>query len=163
MADFEKELKALVTAANPPAGYVHESAGAPFSIHNGPIFTRQNGDQIERGFRVSAHHLNGMGTLHGGMMMAFADNLLGHVTGAEVLAPTLSTELTAKFISMVRPGQWVDGRGIVLDVTGDIIRARAELSVGPRIFFEAEGSFTIMRRHQKRYMEKKARRDEAED
>lgn len=148
---YDEELE----LARPPEGYVLEELGAPFSMHNGPVFTKRLADgDIWRGFRVLKRHCNGFGTLHGGMLMAFTDNLLGYVTGFAASAPTLTMRLNADFLGMVRPGQWVDGHGWVTRKTKEIVFAQAELLVGERKVFTADGVFAAMQgraeRRQKR-------------
>ncbi len=48
-----------------------------FETHNGPFWHRMEDDgHIHCAFRVESKHLNGMGNVHGGCFMAFADYCL---------------------------------------------------------------------------------------
>ena len=62
----------------PPAGFVRSGSRGPFSSHNGPYFHRaEMGEVTEQAFYALPRHANGLGLVHGGMLTAFLDGLMG--------------------------------------------------------------------------------------
>lgn len=66
----------------PPEGFSPMALVDPFEAHMGPIFLRQLEDQsgngeIEAAFYVDERHVREDGVAHEGMMMTFADSILG--------------------------------------------------------------------------------------
>ena len=48
----------------------------PFEDHAGPFYYQENNKGNISAFECKKHHLNGMGSLHGGMIMSFIDYTL---------------------------------------------------------------------------------------
>lgn len=93
-----------------PPGYVpvfHEG----FNAHVGPVMRKQGegGAPDHFRFRVEPHHLNVNGILHGGMLMALADVVLG-CTATEATGAACSTvSLNCDFVAAGRAGDLIEG------------------------------------------------------
>lgn len=89
------------------------------SAANGPLWGRAAGDHLDLGFRVEKRHCNPRDVCHGGMMLTFADMLLGFGTSwsnPEVgFLPTIN--LNGDFIAPAPLGAWVSGSAHVLRIT----------------------------------------------
>jgi uncharacterized protein (TIGR00369 family) len=101
-----------------------------FSDVNGPLWRRIEDGKLTVGFRVEARHCNPMGNCHGGMMMTFADMLLGIGSNfAERLGRFLPTvNMTSDFLAPAPLGSWVEGRAEVLRVTRNLVFAQAVIT-----------------------------------
>lgn len=101
---------------------------------NGPFFVRRADHDVTIGMRVEKRHCNSMGTMHGGMILAFTDVSL--TVGANIIAktrrflPTLS--VTCDFIGPAKAGDWVQMPVQVLRVTRSYVFAQAVIETGER-------------------------------
>ena len=66
------ESHSTVSPALPP-GYEHYAYEDPFEDHVGPLGYKIEGNKISFAFQADGRHANTSGTLHGGMLMTFAD------------------------------------------------------------------------------------------
>ncbi len=135
----------------PPPGYVaRENPRGPFSVTSGPFYDRPVETGRCRGFRVKPHHCNGLGIAHGGMLMTFADELLGSAVTHSSGGRALTLRLNADFLSMAREGDWIDGLATVTRMSRSIAFVECRLSVGERTVLMASGVFKMMRGRQDR-------------
>ena len=127
----------------PAPGFVESTTRGPFTTHNGPVFHRPD-DAFVRGFRALPRHCNLFGIVHGGMLMTFADGVLGAAVWQATKTRSVTLRMNSDFVGMVRAGEWVEGRGAVTRATRSLAFARAELTSGGKIVFTAEGVFKLM-------------------
>jgi uncharacterized protein (TIGR00369 family) len=101
-----------------------------FADINGPLWRRIEDGKLTIGFRVEKRHCNPAGGCHGGMLMTFADMLLGMGANfAERLNRFLPTiNLTGDFLAPAPMGSWVEGRTEVLRVTRNMVFAQAVIT-----------------------------------
>ena len=115
-----------------PANYGHwHGDGAEDYI--GPFFFYVDGDIIHTAFRVQEHHCNAHGSVHGGVLMTFADYLLclaAHSGDSESVA-TISCN--SEFIAPAWCGDLVLGRGEMVKKTGSMVFVRSEISANDEI------------------------------
>jgi uncharacterized protein (TIGR00369 family) len=97
---------------------------------NGPLFGKLDGERLLLGFRVEPRHCNPADICHGGMLMTFADMLLG--IGANYQSklgrflPTVN--MTADFLAPAPLGAWVEGAVDVLRTTRNLVFAQCLLT-----------------------------------
>jgi uncharacterized protein (TIGR00369 family) len=132
MADGNGNAYGGVTVldSGPFAGWMTWGLGGdPYETHNGPFCYKLEPDgRIRAAFQPQRHHLNGMGALHGGAMMSFADFALfaiAHQSLVETTAVTLSCN--SEFISAGGLDGWVEAEGDVIKETKSIIFVRGLL------------------------------------
>lgn len=130
----------------PPDGFVFNPTRGPFSAHNGPFYDKEEPGCFRRGFRARKRHCNGHGIVHGGLLMAFADSLLAGAAWLETRKRIVTIRMTSDFLSMARPGDWVEGAGGVTRATRSIVFTEAQIQVGDRLVLTASGLFKTMRR-----------------
>lgn len=134
--------------ANPPAGYTQSTTRGPYTTHNGPFFHMTTPDGgFRHGVRVQKRHCNSKGITHGGMLMAFADGLLGTAVYLETKTVALTARMNSDFLSSARPGDWLEGTAWVTKATRSVVFCEAELRVGERLVLKATGVFKLMSRH----------------
>jgi uncharacterized protein (TIGR00369 family) len=119
--------------AAPPAGFqpMPLSGKADFVHVNGPLFARVEDGRLSLGFRVELRHCNPAKICHGGMLMTFADMVLGLGSNfAEKLGRFLPTvNMTSDFLAPAPLGSWVEGRVEVLRVTRNLVFAQTLITV----------------------------------
>lgn len=99
-----------------------------FMLHVGPVWYRAEPEGCTIVADMKPHHLNGGGTVHGGMLMTLADTLLGRtisVVLGDGKAATVS--LNCDFLAAARSGERIIGRGRITRRTRTIVFLAGEL------------------------------------
>lgn len=135
---------------NPPDGFQQSTTRGPYTRHNGPFFHKTTEDGFWHGVRVQRRHCNSKGITHGGMLMAFADGLLGTAVYLETKTVALTARMNSDFLSSARPGEWLEGTARVTRATSSVAFCEAELYVGSRSVLRATGVFKLMQRHKEK-------------
>src|SRR4051812_38924731 len=74
----------------------------------GPLWQKRHGDTVMLAFLADTKHLNRRGVVHGGMLMAFADQALGiSAWEANRGLPQATIQLDMHFIAAVQAGEFV--------------------------------------------------------
>ena len=113
----------------------------------GPFWFRrdEDGQGFRYGFPAEARHLNMGGVVHGGMLMSFADDVLGMtVWEAAGRKPCTTVQLSTQFIAPVKLGEFVEGRAEVLRTTRSVVFVRGLVTVGERTIVHADGIWKIL-------------------
>lgn len=111
----------------------------------GPFFFRIEGEIIHTAFRVDAHHCNSHNSLHGGVMMSFADYTLclaangGGPTGVATIS--CNNEFTAPAFQ----GDLVLGRSETIKRGRSLIFVRCELVVEDRVILMSSAVTKLLR------------------
>ncbi|HEX2136214.1 MAG TPA: PaaI family thioesterase [Microvirga sp.] len=111
----------------------------------GPLWQRGNDRDLVFGFLAEEKHLNRRGVVHGGMLMAFADQALG-LTAREVTGgvPQATIQLDTQFIAPVAAGEFVEARAQVVRRTRAILFMRGTLAVGERAVASSQGIWKVL-------------------
>ena len=144
-ADREAFLANFPPEANgyrdPPEGFEpHLSAGG-YSRHNGPFYQKIVGHENYRGFYVLERHCNSMGIAHGGLLVSFADALLGMAVYRKTRLPPITIRLTTDFVAAARRGEWVEGCGWIVREEHGVVYVNADIYVADRAVLAAQGVF----------------------
>lgn len=142
-----KNMTASDDDDNPPEGFTLSTTRGPYTSHNGPFYHRVTDDGFRHGVRIKERHCNSRGITHGGMLMAFADGLLGTAVFRETRTVALTIRMNSDFLSSARPGDWLEGTARVTRATRSVAFCEAELFVGDRAVMKATGLFKLMSRH----------------
>lgn len=134
----------MVTATKSlPAGYTPVHGESGFNKYVGPVW--QSPDGAEFLFDIRDIHLNGGGTLHGGMAMALADIVMGRtVRNALEDAKAMTISLSCDIVSASKLGERVKGVAKITRRTRSIVFVSAELSVDERTILTATGIWKIL-------------------
>lgn len=99
----------------------------------GPILFRDDDNSRVGGFRAEAKHANGWGTVHGGMLTAFADAALTGIDNFHRGDPRtegiVTVSLNCEFIAPVRVGDWVECHGEVVRRGASLVFMQGRLNV----------------------------------
>lgn len=125
----------------PPPGFVPcDIADGRFADMVGPLYVRRDAQGSCFGLRAEARHGNVRGSVHGGMLMTLADQVLGlTVLEAVDLAPMATISLNCDFVSAAMPGEWIEGRAAVVRTTRSIVFVRGTLTVREAVVLTASG------------------------
>ena len=116
-----------------PEGYRSLFGLSPAVDHIGPFYYRKTAQGLLLGFAAEAHHCNAIGTVHGGVLMCFADDVVTMLALSGVRENCTTVSFSSEFISAAKQGDWVEGRGEVVRRGGTLTFVRGELLVEERL------------------------------
>jgi acyl-coenzyme A thioesterase PaaI-like protein len=112
-----------------------------FESNNGPFWYRREADgRVRCAFRVEKKHLNGMGNVHGGCFMTFADFCLFAIAGRELQGPGVTVSFSCEFLDAAREGDLIECDGEMTRVGGSLIFLRGMLKSGERSLLSFSGT-----------------------
>ena len=118
-----------------------------FETHNGPFWHRMEDDgRIVSAFRVEQKHLNGMGNVHGGAFMAFADYCLFAMASPILEGPGVTVSFACEFLDAAREGELIEASGEIMRAGGSMIFMRGLLKSGERSLFAFSGTIKRVKR-----------------
>ena len=100
---------------------------------------RVDGDDVAIAFIVRPEHLNTLGTLHGGMMLALADQIVAMTCKLVTRHNGLTMHVDADLIATAREGDRVDGRARVLRQTRSTAFVEGHLHVADDLIMRTSG------------------------
>lgn len=112
-----------------PEGYKHYQGLSPAEDNVGPFYYRKVGDELSLGMRAGEKHANGVGSVHGGVLLCYADYAATMLALTGVKESCVTISLSSDFLAAARIGDWIEGRGEVIKRTGSLTFIRGELSV----------------------------------
>src|SRR5476651_2508399 len=123
-----------------PPGAENISRGG-FNLYAGPVWRLPAEGAIRRyGLVVAEKHMNGSGSLHGGVLMTFADIAMAQASRAASGAQSCRTiSLTCDFIGPGKLGDLIEARVRVTRQTRTMIFLAADFSAGERVLGAASG------------------------
>jgi acyl-coenzyme A thioesterase PaaI-like protein len=112
----------------------------------GPLWERRDASGIAFALLSEPRHANRRDTVHGGMLMAFADRALGGTArAADPLQRHVTVQLDMHFIDAPRVGELIEGRCRVVRRTSSLIFLEGEFTAGGRIVATAKGIWKLLR------------------
>lgn len=137
---------APATALVPPGpGWVVRDDEPGFCDVVGPFWQHGSGAAMRIGFRVRPEHLNRRGVVHGGMMVTFADQVLGSLALDASPGKRLATiQLDTHFIDAVTEGEFVEGHPRIERQTRSILFMSGRMFVGERLVASANGVWKVL-------------------
>ncbi len=135
----------------PPEGFRPMELWDPFEAWLGPFFERDlAAAERERGqrmvaFYVDDRHLNGNGVAHGGMLMTFADAVLGGCAwDANDRRTCVTLSMQSNFLKPARQGDLVVCRAEVARRTRSITFVRGKFEVRGEEIFTASSLWKVI-------------------
>ena len=116
-----------------PEGYKCLHGVSPAEDSIGPFYYRKSDAGLITGFRAGEENCNGIGTVHGGVLMCFADYVVTMLALSGVKENCATISFTSDFISGARLGDWVEGTGEVVRRTGSMTFVSGRLTVDENI------------------------------
>ena len=130
---------------NLPPGSENLSRGG-FNLHAGPIYRMPDDGPLRRfALPVVEKHMNGGGSVHGGLLMTFADIAMSATTRAVTGASGANTiSLTCDFVGPAKLGETLECRVRVTRQTRTMVFLSADVVVGERPVAVATGLWKIV-------------------
>lgn len=130
-------------------GWESYESSSPYSAPLGVMYQKFDADGgCHRAFFARDHHCNSAGIVHGGMLVTFIDALMGMAVAHRAQSTALTIRLTTDFLSIARPGDWVEAHSRVTRLTRSVAFVEAEAFVASRPIISAQGIFKLMRRRE---------------
>jgi len=127
-----------------PAGFKMMLPNHGFMGNNGPYYLRRLAeDGYEYGFLSDARHGNPNGVLHGGALLGFLDNCMGHFATATAKRPTATIGFDSRFLASARPGAWIEGRVVMRRLARTLAFVDAEAISDGNVLVTASGIFRV--------------------
>ena len=115
--------------SNIPVGYKTLAGLSPAEDQIGPFYYRKSEAGLVLGFLAAEHNCNGIGTVHGGVLMCELERTLQlALSGVKENCTTVS--FSGDFIAAARCGDWVEAHGSVVKRTGSMTFVNGQLRVG---------------------------------
>ena len=113
----------------------------------GPLWVRGTGSERIFGFTAAPQHGNRNGVVHGGMLMSFGDNGLGHAARDALSGALCATiQFQMQFTAPVRIGDFVVCRAEIVRRSLTLIFLRGLLSVRGKTVASADGVWAVLQR-----------------
>jgi uncharacterized protein (TIGR00369 family) len=116
-----------------------------FSALAGPFFEKLADGRLYRGIRIEERHTNRLGIAHGGLLLTFADTLLGatlrHAVGQR---PAVTVKLATDLVNAARAGEWLEGVGEVTRAGDTLAFLRGRAYVRARTVLTVDGVFQLL-------------------
>ncbi len=133
------------SAAGIPPGFVEMPPMSGFGRAMGPWFVKEEGGNIVLGIRAQERHINRLGIIHGGMMMAFADTLLSEIGRRFTGKPSVTMRMTTDFVGAAKLGDWIEGSGEATRASRNLVFVQARIWRGRHTLMTASGIFSFIR------------------
>lgn len=117
-----------------PPGYRAFAYEDPFEDHVGPFGYRTDDGRISFAFRADGRHANTSGTLHGGMLMTFADYALClTAVWDQPGEKCVTVSCNCEFVAAGEPGALIEAAGEVVRRTRSLTFVRGQVASGDRV------------------------------
>lgn len=119
-----------------------------FTGHVGPFWRLEDDSSVEIGLIVGERHCNThLGTIHGGVVMTFADIALG--SGAAKLLGeerfrAVTASLQTQFVAVARLGEFISCRPEVVHGGKQMIFVRGLIRTGDKVIASCEGIWKLL-------------------
>ena len=117
-----------------PAGYQPFAYEDPFEDHVGPFGYKVEDGRVSFAFQSDERHRNTGGTVHGGMLMTFADYALCLTAVWDQPGERcITVSFNCEFVAAGRRGDTVESRAEVIRRTGSFTFVRGQIFSGGRV------------------------------
>lgn len=145
MVDVKRGDAAGGNHVDAPPGYrLSLMPDGPFTEPLGPLFIRDDGSGFA--FRATERHCNARGVVHGGMLLTFADQVLGLTVQRAVGSVDVATvSLNCDLVAGAVPGDLIEGEAEVTRISRSIVFVRGTLRCDGRVLLNASGLWKRLR------------------
>jgi len=117
-----------------------------FEAHNGPFWHIVEEGRVRCAFRVEKKHLNGLGYVHGGCFMTFADYCLFAFARRELQGPGLTVAFNSEFLDGAQEGERIEATGEVTRAGGSLLFLRGMMHSDGRPLLNFSGTIKRIKR-----------------
>jgi len=135
-----------MTEFNPAAAGWTAIEHDPMPAGLGTVWQKHDGERLLFGLLTRADHANPAGAVHGGILVTFADHMLGrHVEITTDAVPNVTIQLNTHFLAAVTPGTFLELRAEVTRATGSLVFIRGIISVDGHDSVALDGIWRVFR------------------
>lgn len=130
-----------------PDGYVPIFPDG-FNAYIGPILGKFDGPEMGPHhfiFDVRPEHLNGGDMMHGGMLMALADVVLGSTVAQSIGGMGSTIALNCDFLAGAQPGTRIEGEATISRKTNSVVFVSGRLFSGDKTLLTASGIWKVLK------------------
>ncbi len=115
-----------------PEGFRKLKNGPPAEDWVGPFYYKKSTDGLILGFRAAPRHSNIIGTVHGGVLLFFADYavIMTAMMGQKESCATVSC--SSDFVAGTKLGDWIEAQAEVSRRTGSLIFVTGRIYCGDK-------------------------------
>ena len=142
-----------------PEPFAPLNSNSPFNRMVGPFYACLRDEQIVIGVRLDDQHCNNSGRLHGAMVCAIFDAVLGHNVGLQLLkdngeditpyatgvpgGPLVTTSLSTDYMGTAQVGEWLEATATTQSAGKSSVFGNAELFAQNKRIAKASGIFRV--------------------
>jgi acyl-coenzyme A thioesterase PaaI-like protein len=117
-----------------------------FNLHSGPFYRLPDDGAVRRfAFVALEKHMNSAGTVHGGLLMTFADIAMSRTSRLASGAKSCSTvSLSCDFVGAGKLGDLIEIRVQVARQTRTLVFLSSQTTAGDRVLLAAQGLWKIV-------------------
>ena len=128
------------------AGWWSWSGEDAFESLVGPFYSRVENGEVRCAVRAEARHMNGLGSMHGGCMLSFADFALFAISSrARADRRAVTVSLNSEFLGPAHIGDWVEATGEVTRAGSNLMFVRGLISAQSRPMLSFSGVIKMLR------------------
>lgn len=117
----------------------------PFAEVLGPVQRRRVDGQFVYGLRVTQRHTNSTGIMHGGVVTAFLDEVIGEIVNDLGQRKHVTVQFSTTFLSMAKVGDFLECDCQIVRATRSMTFIQAQLNVAGDAIATATAIFKAMR------------------
>ena len=123
-----------------PDGFIVAEGTDPAEDLIGPFYLKRSEQRCETGLLTEARHTNKLGTVHGGVLMTFADYTLCAIgkTGSDDES-IVTVSLTTEFVRAAPAAAWLNGEGVISRRTRSLVFVQGRLCHGDDVIMTFSG------------------------
>ncbi len=129
-----------------PEGFKQLAGVSPAEDDIGPFYYKKTDAGLQLGFYARDKNCNGLGTVHGGVLMCFADYAATMLALSGVKENCATISFTSDFMAAAKLGDWIEANGVVVKRTGSLTFLRGQLLVDEDLVLSFQA---VMRRLKK--------------
>jgi uncharacterized protein (TIGR00369 family) len=113
----------------------------------GPFFFFMEGEHPRTAFRVREQHCNAHDSVHGGVLMTFADYTLCMGANGGANESVITVSLNSEFTAPAFKGDLIEGRGQVMRRGKSMVFVRCELVANDQIVLVASAVIKLIKKY----------------
>ena len=112
----------------------------------GPLYRKDGHGAARWGFRAETRHINPQRVVHGAMLAALADTIMGETVYDALKRETMCVTISfsCQFVSSAKLGEFVEGEAKLHKLGRNIAFVESHLYAGERLLLNAAGSWAIL-------------------
>jgi acyl-coenzyme A thioesterase PaaI-like protein len=138
-------LRRMNTSIDTDAQWHDMPNPCPFSALIGPVQRRRVGDGFVYGLRVGPQHTNSTGIMHGGVITAFLDEVIGEIVNDLGNRKHVTVQFSTMFLSKAQIGDFLECDCDIVRATRSMTFIQARLNVSGEAIASATAIFKAMR------------------